>query len=190
MNQNKWMYLPWVKYIMMVAAMQMLLWISYNMWETEEFFTATTHTITSTRRNIEQEYLERQVLPYSEEECQLLERLVEAEAGGEDMVGKILVCNVVLNRIASDEFPNTMESVIFQQVKGKYQFSPISLGTYDKVIVSEDSKEAVQRAFEGEDYAKGATYFVARAYANTEDVVWFDNNLTFLFIHGGHEFFR
>ena len=40
--------------------------------------------------------------------------LVEAEAGGEDLMGKMLVANVVLNRVKDKRFPNSINEVIFQ----------------------------------------------------------------------------
>ena len=119
----------------------------------------------------------------------MLERIVEAEAGGEDLQGKILVCNVVLNRLQSSHFPDTLEGVIFQNQNGVYQFSPIRDGRYYTVVVSEESKEAVERALLGEDESRGAMYFMARNAVSNEKARWFDNSLTRLFSYGGHEFY-
>ena len=127
--------------------------------------------------------------PFTEEEIIMLERIVEAEATGEDMKGKILIVNVVMNRMNNDAFPDTVEEVIFQKSKGKYQFSPISDKRFWTVKVTEQSKEAVQRAIDGEDYSEGALYFMARKRANKNNARWFDKNLKRLFSHGGHEFF-
>lgn len=124
------------------------------------------------------------------EEIKMLEQIVEAEATGEDMIGKILVANVILNRMASEEFPDNVKDVIFQKVGGKYQFSPIADKRYWKVEVTKETKEAVQRAINGEDYSKGALYFMARRLAKKSSIKWFDNNLEWLFKHGEHEFFR
>lgn len=126
----------------------------------------------------------------TEEEITMLERIVEAEATGEDITGKILVANVVLNRIADDKFPDTVKDVIFQKVGNDYQFSPIADKRYWKVKVTEETKEAVQRALNGEDYSQGALYFMARKLARKSSVKWFDNNLKWLFKHGAHEFYK
>ncbi len=128
-------------------------------------------------------------LSFTEEEIIMLERIVEAEATGEDMKGKILIINVVMNRINNQKFPDTVEEVIFQKVSGKYQFSPVSDKRYWNVKVTEESKEAVQRALDGEDYSEGALFFMARKRANKNNVKWFDQKLKSLFTHGGHEFF-
>lgn len=126
----------------------------------------------------------------SKEEIKMLERIVEAEATGEGMKGKILVANVVINRIEDEDFPDTVEGVIFHKVGGEYQFSPISDKRYWKVKVTDETKEAVQRALDGEDYSEGALYFMARRIARKSSARWFDNNLKWLFKHGGHEFYK
>lgn len=127
----------------------------------------------------------------TEEDVKMLERITQAEAAGEDMKGKILIVNVILNRVASDKFPDTIKKVIFQKNDdGDYQFSPVKSGKYWKVKVTQETKKAVQRALEGEDYSKGALYFMARKYAKPKNAKWFDENLQRLFKHGGHEFFK
>lgn len=123
-------------------------------------------------------------------ELDVLLRIVEAEAGSEDEEGKLLVANVVLNRLNSEKFPKTVTEVVFQQSNGVTQFSPVSNGSYYKVQVSEETVRAVERALGGEDISEGALYFAARKYADSEKMKWFDSNLTFLFQHGGHEFFK
>ena len=126
----------------------------------------------------------------TEEEISMLERIVQAEAGGEDMTGKILIANVILNRVEDEHFPDTIEDVIFQNKNGEYQFSPVDDQRYWKVKVSKKSREAVQRALEGEDYSEGALYFIARKRTSSNSAAWFDNHLEWLFKHGGHEFYR
>ena len=111
------------------------------------------------------------------------------EAGGEDEEGKLLVANVVLNRVASEEFPNTVTEVVFQQDNGTTQFSPVRNGRYWAVKISEETVSAVERALQGEDISRGALYFAARKYADSDNMRWFDEKLTYLFAHGGHEFF-
>lgn len=125
----------------------------------------------------------------SAEDYDALLRIVEAEAGGEDEKGKLLVANVVLNRVKCDKFPDTIEEVIMQQDKGTTQFSPVANGRFYTVEVSDETIDVVNRALCGEDVSQGALYFAARKYANPDKMEWFDNCLTFLFEYGGHEFF-
>jgi len=131
----------------------------------------------------------KRIYELSEEDYEALVRLVEAEASGEDVKGKMLVANVVLNRVADSAFPDSVEEVVYQQKGGKAQFSPVASGKIHQVTVSAETKEAVERVLCGEDESKGALYFVARAYADPKNMQWFDNHLTWLFIYDGHEFY-
>jgi N-acetylmuramoyl-L-alanine amidase len=74
-------------------------------------------------------------------DLQLLACLVEAEAGNQDLTGKRLVVDVVLNRVADPRFPDTIAEVIYQPG----QFSPVTNGALAEAYytVSEDSFKAV-----------------------------------------------
>lgn len=124
-----------------------------------------------------------------QEELEALLRIVEAEAGCEDEEGKLLVANVVLNRLNSDKFPDSITEIVFQRENGVTQFSPVADGSYYKVTISEETVDAVGRALAGEDISRGALYFAARKYADSDSMRWFDEKTTLLFRHGGHEFF-
>ncbi|MBO5030375.1 MAG: cell wall hydrolase [Lachnospiraceae bacterium] len=126
----------------------------------------------------------------SEQDLDTLMRIVEAEAGGEDRKGKLLVANVVINRVRNKKFPDNVTDVVYQKDQNVTQFSPVSNGTIDKVKVSEETKEAVYSALRGEDVSDGALFFMARKYADPENAEWFDSHLTFLFSYGGHDFYK
>lgn len=94
-------------------------------------------------------------------DLQLLACLVEAEAGNQDITGKRLVVDVVLNRVADPRFPDTIAEVIFQPG----QFGPVSNGALARAYytVSEDSFKAVTMELEDEiDYS--ILYFTAGGY--------------------------
>lgn len=111
-----------------------------------------------------------------------LAKIAMAEAESEDTEGKALVMLVVLNRVWDDEFPDTIEEVIFQ----KGQFSPISNGRYDEVEPDEDCYRALQLIQTGGwDESHGATYFESKSVST-----WHSENLTFLFKHGKHYFYK
>ena len=65
----------------------------------------------------------------------------------------------------------------------------VATGKIDRVAVSEETVEAVERALCGEDESAGALYFVAPAYADAGNHQWFRDNLTLLFSYEGHEFY-
>lgn len=130
------------------------------------------------------------VVDITKDEIAMLERIVQAEAGSEDLKGRVLVANVIINRTKDEEFPDSIEGVIFQNSDGEYQFSPVSDKRYWSVKITKKTKEAVQLALEGEDYSDGALFFMARKRARVRSARWFDNNLKWLFKHGGHEFYK
>lgn len=125
----------------------------------------------------------------SQADYEALLKIVQAEAGTEDEKGKMLVAGVVLNRVESRSFPNSVTEVVLQNKDGVYQFSPVGAGTYQTIKVTQSTIDAVERVLKGEDLTQGALYFVSRKGANPEKVKWFDSRLTKLFEHGGHEFF-
>lgn len=126
----------------------------------------------------------------TDEDIDNLMRIVQAEAGGEDRKGKLLVANVVINRVKNPKFPDNITDVVFQREQNVTQFSPVSNGTIYHVTISEETKEVVYSALYGEDNSQGALFFMARKYAEPENAQWFDNHLTYLFSYGGHDFFK
>lgn len=136
-----------------------------------------------------QEETTEYVYDLSERDMELLLRIVEAEAGCEDEDGRILVANVVLNRMESELFPDSVAEVVLQTNNGVSQFSPVSSGSIWTVEISEETREAVEKALEGENISQGALFFAARKYADSKRMKWFDEKLDFLFEHGGHDFF-
>ena len=127
----------------------------------------------------------------TQRERSILERIVEAEATDKDEKSKILVANVILNRVRSKEFPNSIEAVVFQRAYGKVQFSPTADGRYESVHITKSTKRSVKKALEdGIDYSEGALYFVEKTMANPKNVSWFDEALTRLFTYQGHSFYK
>lgn len=133
---------------------------------------------------------QRFCIEVTDADIETLFKIVEAEAGGEDRTGKLLVANVVINRVRSMAFPDTVVDVVYQGEQSVAQFSPVSNGVINKVNVSEETKEVVYSALKGEDVSNGALFFMARKYTPLENAQWFDNNLTFLFTYGGHDFYK
>jgi N-acetylmuramoyl-L-alanine amidase len=117
---------------------------------------------------------------FDSDESYLLTKIAMAEAEGEDTEGKALVMLVVLNRAASDEFPDTIEEVIYQ----KGQFSPIANGRYDRVEPDQDCLDALALVESGWDESDGALYFESKSSSD-----WHRKNLHFLFQHGRHFFY-
>lgn len=125
----------------------------------------------------------------SDEDYQNLLQIVEAEAGTEDIEGRIMVANVIMNRVKYSEFPDNVTDVIWEYNNGVAQFSPVEDGRISEVTVSKETKEAVKQVLEGVDYSKGALFFIQKSAAAKSNISWFDKNLKRLFKHGVHEFY-
>lgn len=120
---------------------------------------------------------------WSAKESYLLARIAMAEAEGCNTQTKTLIIMCVLNRVWSDEFPNTIEEVIFQE----NQLSPIDNGRWDRVEPNEDCYEAVKVVMEAKyDYSGGATYFENCA----DEDNWHSRNLEFLYESEGIRFYK
>lgn len=94
----------------------------------------------------------------SNEEKDLFARLVEAEAKGESYEGKVAVATVVLNRVDSPEFPNTVTDVINEVVGSAYAFSPVQNGEINNPA-SDESIRAVEEALTRQDRLNDSIYF-------------------------------
>ncbi len=165
-------------------------YLDTSMEEDKQSFVEMLESVSSGQRVVDYEVLEQtKKYQLSDKDYDALLRIVEAEAGGEDQNGKLLVANVVLNRVNSEVFPDTVFQVVMQKEQGIAQFSPTVDGRYTNVCVSDDTVAAVERALYGEDISRGALYFCAREKADSDKLKWFDRKLTRLFSYGHHEFF-
>ncbi|WP_066063116.1 cell wall hydrolase [Neobacillus soli] len=94
----------------------------------------------------------------SDKEKDLFARLVEAEAKGEPYEGKVAVATVVLNRVESPQFPDTVTEVINEVVGDAYAFSPVQNGEINKPA-SEESTQAIEEALKREDTITDSIFF-------------------------------
>ncbi len=72
---------------------------------------------------------------YSKKDLRLMASIINCEAGAESYQGKLAVGIVVMNRVASKSFPNTVKGVIYQ----KFQFSPVRNGSLNKRLRQYDA---------------------------------------------------
>lgn len=106
---------------------------------------------------------------------EMLAICVEAEAGNQDLMGKRLVVDVILNRVDSDRFPNDIESVISQP----YQFATYNDGSMDAVYEpSEETFKAVQMELENRTDSE-ILFFTAKGFNNYSEPAY---------KHGDHYF--
>lgn len=112
-------------------------------------------------------------------EKDLLARLVRAEAESEPYAGKVAVATVVLNRVDSNQFPNTISGVIYQ----KGQFSPVSNGSINRPATAED-RRAVEEAIAFRGQGSDSLFFYNPDIATSR---WLDSRPTTAVI-GNHVF--
>jgi len=90
----------------------------------------------------------------TDSDLELLARVIYGESRGEPYEGQVAVGAVVLNRVESPDFPNTIREVIYQ----KGQFSCVSDGQIN-LIPGETAYRAAREALSGNDPSLGALYF-------------------------------
>lgn len=102
---------------------------------------------------------EAKLAEFREDEIYLLAAIIHCEARGESYEGQVAVGAVVLNRVNSSLFPNTIKDVIYQ----KGQFSPVGSGTLDRVLlngnVSSSCLSAAKDAIAGSNPIGNCLYF-------------------------------
>ncbi len=126
----------------------------------------------------------RAAISYSDEDLYWLSRAISAESRGECLTGQIAVGNVVLNRVASGKFPNTIKEVIFD-TKDAVQFEPVANGTiYDEP--TEQSVLAAKLALNGTDVVGECMYFFAPALSQG---LWIRQNCNYYTTIGCHRFY-
>lgn len=113
-----------------------------------------------------------------------LARLIYAESGAEPLNGQIAVGSVVMNRVASEDFPDTVQGVIFDRVDA-VQFEPVANGTIYQTP-SALAAEAAKRVLAGENNIGSALYFYAPALSQG---TWINANRTYSQTIGCHRFY-
>ncbi|HZJ56989.1 MAG TPA: peptidoglycan-binding protein [Clostridia bacterium] len=115
-----------------------------------------------------------------------LARIIHAESQGESYTGKVAVGNVIMNRVSSNQFPNTIYNVIFEYYYNIPQFSPVEDGTIYNNPSAECIK-AAEEAYWGSKPVGSALYFFNPRKAAGS---WIVNNRQYITSIGSHAFYR
>lgn len=97
-------------------------------------------------------------IKYTQADLDLLAAIVYCESGNHSHQGKLAVANVVLNRVKSKKFPNTIKGVIY----APRQFSPARNGRLSRALKNKAPKscyKAAQDALNGNNNVEGYLYF-------------------------------
>lgn len=108
----------------------------------------------------------------SESEVYLLAKMIYAEARGETYTGQVAVGAVIMNRISSDIFPDTLAGVLYQDG----QFTAVSDGQFDALTPDDTAKAAAYDAANGSDPTGGSLYYwnpakASNAYLNAKTII-------------------
>ncbi len=123
-------------------------------------------------------------LNYPSEELFWLSQIIHAEAWQQPLAGQIGVGNVVLNRVDSPDFPDTVFDVIFDMDHNIVQFEPISNGSvYSQP--DEMARIAACLCLDGYNTVGDSLYFVNPSYGSG----WFDSSLDLTVTIGDHNFY-
>ncbi|MCM3588816.1 cell wall hydrolase [Mesobacillus maritimus] len=117
---------------------------------------------------------------FSKDEIDLLARIVRAEAQTEPFQGKVAVAEVVLNRVESSHFPDTVRNVIY----APGQFQPVSNGAINKPADDESIKAVYTALSDQKDITNDAVFFYNPSIATNR---WLDSRQTTAVI-GQHVF--
>ena len=122
---------------------------------------------------------------YNADDIYWLAKIISAEAEGEPMKGKIAVGNVILNRVRSKNFPNTIYGVIFDKKHG-VQFAPTANGRIYKTADAE-SIIAAKMCYEGYSLSSEILYFLNPSASSSN---WIANNRPYAFTIKNHYFYK
>lgn len=103
-------------------------------------------------------------VPEISRDVELLAALVHAEAGNQDMKGRRLVADTVLNRVRSADYPDSIEGVIYQ----RGQFSTVSDGALDRALAgatTDADREAARLAIEEGPVDQFVLFFCSTGYS-------------------------
>lgn len=113
-----------------------------------------------------------------------LSRIISAESRGEPLIGQIAVGNIIMNRVKSPIFPNTIWGVIFDRKYG-VQFSPVANGTiYNTPVYT--ATLAAKICLEGFSLSDDILYFLNPRHSTSS---WITSNRPYLFTVQNHEFY-
>ena len=128
------------------------------------------------------EQQKRNSMSATDNELDMLAKIIYAEARGESYDGKVAVGAVVLNRVRSTKYPNNIRDVIF----ARNQFSPVSDGSYYSARPGESEYQAARDALNGVDPTNGALTF----YAHKSIYSRYHESLIHTATIGNHKFFK
>lgn len=124
---------------------------------------------------------------FTDEEVEILQRITESEATGQDIDSKKNICSTIINRVESGSFPSTIKDVVFQDG----QFSPITDNRYFEIEVTKETIQAVEEVLQ-DGVVHNYLYFFSMRDIKSEKIKrWISNKLEFGFKDtAGHSYYN
>lgn len=122
---------------------------------------------------------------YNTDDLYWLSRIIHAEAGGESLLGKIAVGNVVINRTNHTSYPDSIYGVIFDKKYGT-QFTPVASGTIYNTP-SAESVVAAKICLDGYSLNEQMIFFINPKIATN---FWITQTRAYVMTIGNHKFYR
>ena len=125
------------------------------------------------------------VISYTDDEFEMLCYVLQGEVGNCSEASKIAVANVIINRVKSSQFPDTISAVL----TAPEQFDAIYGYYYGTTVPTQNTRDCALRALQGEDNTNGATYYYAPRYCGGATSAWFET-LQFCLEVDGQRYFK
>lgn len=120
----------------------------------------------------------------TDEEYEILCRIVEAEATGGNVEQKMNVASCVIARVQSKSWANTIKGVVFEHTGGAWQFTPVSDGRYYTVSITDTTRAAVDNVLQN-GKTHNCQFFCSYASYEKKNS-WHRNKLKYVFKDGEH----
>ena len=117
----------------------------------------------------------------SSEEIFLLEITIQHEVGNFSKTYKRYVAELIYNRIQSEDFPDTVKEVLFQQG----QFQGIQSWAYSGIEIDNETREVIYEVFSKQHTTHPATFYYNPSLSEYESVMWFEysGDVEYVFSH-------
>lgn len=127
------------------------------------------------------------VISYNDVDFKMMTYVVQSEVGNCDEKSKLAVCNVMINRVKSNQFPNTLSEILTQ----KGQFTAVSHYFDGTNPPNQNTIDCCYRALHGEgaEIVNGATFYYTPKYSSAKAAAWFES-LCLCASFDGQRFFK
>lgn len=98
---------------------------------------------------------------YTNEDLELLARIIQVESGERSLEVKLAIANVILNRVKSSQFPDTLSEVIYQSG----QFPPTRKSSFRTLKINKNSYIAAKKALEGINNIDDCLFFNCKPFS-------------------------